>query len=80
MHTGTKIGCETSADGQGGEPEISARTNSSDGIRSMIAADLGIFLGPEVNYRHQMELIDFYPLREGEGGDTPHLSKKHFLR
>jgi DNA-binding transcriptional LysR family regulator len=51
----------------GFEPEISARTNSSDGIRNMLAAGLGIFLCSEFNVRNQAPLADFCRLKEGDG-------------
>jgi DNA-binding transcriptional LysR family regulator len=51
----------------GFEPEIGARTNSSDGIRNMVGAGLGIFLCSEFNVRDQRPSADFYLLKEGEG-------------
>ena len=51
----------------GFDPEISARTNSSEGIRNMVAAGLGIFLCSAINVRDQTALLDFYLLNEGEG-------------
>jgi LysR family transcriptional regulator, benzoate and cis,cis-muconate-responsive activator of ben and cat genes len=51
----------------GFEPEIRARTNSSDGVRNMVVAGLGIFLCSEFNVRDQAPLANFYLLKEGEG-------------
>jgi DNA-binding transcriptional LysR family regulator len=51
----------------GFEPDISARTNSSDSIRSMVAAGMGIFVCSKIGIGDQMASLDFYLLKEGEG-------------